>query len=205
MVERTLPRLVLGGNPAPPPVEAASPAGAEGRADPAAPGLAYLLSPAGDESHTGQQPGVEEAAGQQFAASQHLAAGKQLAADDGLLSEYLLAIGQVDEAWRGELRILLRAIIREGQRFARTPEGARWKAFLSDSPLIRNGWLAWNASGLDYLLRTEDDAEFTPSELWQQITTRLATLEIEPFLTRLMQDLTYQAWREREVARPGGT
>lgn len=199
MVEQTLPRLVLGGNPAPPAAEAPSPAGAQGRADPSASGLAHLLSPAGDASHTGQQPDLEETAGQR------LAAGEQSAADDGLLNEYLLAIGQVDEAWRGELRILLRAIIREGQRFARTSEGARWKAFLSDSPLIRNGWLAWNASGLDYVLRTEDDAEFTPSELWQQITTRLATLEVEPFLTRLMQDLTYQAWREREVARPKGT
>lgn len=114
----------------------------------------------------------------------------------GPLGEYLAAIRQVDEAWRGELHTLLRAIVREGKRFARTPEGARWKAFLVDSPLVRNGRLVWSVSGLDFLLRSDDDTELTPSELWQQITTRLAGLEVEPFLTRLMQDVTYDAMRE---------
>lgn len=113
------------------------------------------------------------------------------------LREYLRAIRQVDEAWRGELPVLLRAIIREGRRFAGTPEGARWKAFLADSPLVRNGWLVWSVSGLDFLVRSEDESELTPSDLWQQITTRLAGLDVEPFLEMLMQDLTYDAVRER--------
>lgn len=117
----------------------------------------------------------------------------QLDLGGDLLGEYLSAIRHVDEAWRGELRTLLRAIIREGQRFARTPEGLRWKAFLADSPLIRNGWLVWNISGLDFLLQSDDDSEFTPSELWQQITIQLAELDVEPYLTRLMKDLTYYA------------
>jgi hypothetical protein len=125
----------------------------------------------------------------------------QLVPDGESLSEYLAAMRQVDEAWRGELRVLLRAVIREGKRFARTPEGARWKEFLASSRLVRNGWLVWNVSGLDFLLRSDDDSELTPSELWQQITTRLTALDVEPLLTRLMQDLTYRTVQDRDRER----
>lgn len=125
----------------------------------------------------------------------------ELVPDGDPLSEYLAAMKQVDEAWRGELCVLLRAVIREGRRFARTPEGARWKEFLASSRLIRNGWLVWNVSGLDFLLRSDDESELTPSELWQQITTRLTALDVEPLLMQLMQDLTYRAGQERDRER----
>jgi hypothetical protein len=111
--------------------------------------------------------------------------------DGNPFARYLVSLRQSEEFWQREVRVLLAAIIREGRRFALTPEGARWKAFLADSTLVRNGWLAWNASGLDFLLRSEDETEFTPSQLWQQITAGLAALEVEPFLTRLTEDLSY--------------
>lgn len=115
----------------------------------------------------------------------------RLVIEDDPLTTYLQAIKRLDLAYGGDLRTLLRAIIREGERFARTPEGMHWKALLANSPIVRNGWLVWNVSGLEFLLKNDDADQPTPSELWHHITTQLAEMNVEPYLTRLMQDLRF--------------
>ena len=121
------------------------------------------------------------------------------------LGDYLSALRRIDAVRNRDLRGLIAAVIREGRRFVATPAGERWQALLADSPLIRNGWLVWNISGLDFLLNSTDEDELTPSDLWQQITRQLAGLEVEPYLTRLMQDVARYEVQQRHCHGSGSS
>jgi hypothetical protein len=48
------------------------------------------------------------------------------------------------------------AFVAEGRRFARTPEGRRWRAALADSEFVRRGRALWEGSLLNWL---EDNPE----------------------------------------------
>lgn len=59
------------------------------------------------------------------------------------------------------------ALVAEGRRFARTPEGSRWHAALADSELVRRGRSLWEGSLLNLL---EDDPEaLLPSSIFDAI------------------------------------
>jgi len=48
------------------------------------------------------------------------------------------------------------ALVAEGRRFARTPEGQRWRAALASSEFVRRGRALWESSVLNLL---EDDGD----------------------------------------------
>jgi hypothetical protein len=78
---------------------------------------------------------------------------------------------------------IFRAFVAEGRAFALTPEGARWKAEIEGSELIRRGRVVWEVGTLNTL---EDDAEtIIPSKILDAVVKAAATSDLEPMLSRL--------------------
>jgi hypothetical protein len=97
----------------------------------------------------------------------------------------LLRTGQ-DMLWRNPsgARTLIQALVAEGRRFARTPEGSRLKTTLASSELAGQGRMIWQAFGLDAFLG--ETPETTPSEWLESILEALQTADLESALSILM-------------------
>lgn len=77
----------------------------------------------------------------------------------------------------------LRALVREGRRFAGTEEGQAWKTRLAGSPLVRRGQTLWDGSALD-LFDPQDDA-VVPSAYVDAVLSALVGSDLQTLLARL--------------------
>jgi hypothetical protein len=82
--------------------------------------------------------------------------------------------------------IAVQACVAEGRRFARTPEGARWKDTLSRSELMGRGRLIWKAYGLDVLL--EGAPELVSSDWLDSFVAQIGSADLEALLAALMAE-----------------
>lgn len=100
---------------------------------------------------------------------------------EALLTEIQLAIVAHPIA----AQALFRALVAEGRAFATTPEGQRWAALLTDSPLVQRGRMVWDVTTLRML---DDDPEtVVPSTLVDAFVRTTAIATLEPFLSRLFE------------------
>ena len=88
-----------------------------------------------------------------------------------------------------------RALVAEGRRFARTPEGRRWKERLASSTLVRRGHMLWEGSALDVLEERTDTV--LPSALLDAIVGAIGSAELPELLARLFGEGTADANRGR--------
>lgn len=76
------------------------------------------------------------------------------------------------------------ALVREGRRFGATEEGARWRAALADSELVRRGRTLWESSLLNML---EDDPDaILPSGLFDAVTRAFSRGELGDLVQTLL-------------------
>ena len=74
-------------------------------------------------------------------------------------------------------RGLLRALLAEGRRFARTPPGARWRHVLGQSSLAREGRALWDAAGTDLFLTGADRGPGSPRAMADDILALLDAVD----------------------------
>lgn len=79
---------------------------------------------------------------------------------------------------------LFSALVREGRAYAETPEGARTKAALARSPLMKRGRTAWEVLTLNILRETPDSA--LPSALLDAFTRLLEERGVEARLNDIL-------------------
>jgi hypothetical protein len=77
---------------------------------------------------------------------------------------------------------IAQACVAEGRRFARTPEGARWKDTLSRSELMQRGRLIWQAYGLDALANGEPELDWLGL-----LVAQFASADLEALLAALTE------------------
>ena len=78
---------------------------------------------------------------------------------------------------------LFRALVAEGRRYARTPEGARWREALRGSELVQRARVVWEVGTLNVL--EEDPEVVVPSRVLDAIARAAARDDLEPLLSRL--------------------
>lgn len=79
---------------------------------------------------------------------------------------------------------LVRALVAEGRRFAKTEEGRAWQEQLAGSDLIKKGHLIWQAYGLDTLAPEASGA--LPSKWLEMLIAAIGEAEVEEVLASLM-------------------
>jgi len=82
-----------------------------------------------------------------------------------------------DRLQRALVRGLLRALLAEGRRFARTPAGARWRHVLGQSSLAREGRALWDAAGTDLFLTGADRGPGSPRAMADDILALLDAVD----------------------------
>lgn len=103
---------------------------------------------------------------------------------DGI-GAWLGFIAEQGESTRATLRSLVRSLIDEGCRYAATPEGARWKALLAQSPAVERGWLLWNHANADFYLRNAEPLPDSPGALFGAVLRELADTDLATLLGEL--------------------
>lgn len=80
---------------------------------------------------------------------------------------------------------LFQALMAEGRRYARTPEGAAWARRLERSELVERTRIVWDVITLRVL---EDDPDVVlPSALLDVLVQVAGRNDLEPFLSRLFE------------------
>jgi hypothetical protein len=80
----------------------------------------------------------------------------------------------------------IRALVAEGRRFARTPDGRRWAARLAGSELVRRGRAAWEGSALGMFEETSDT--MLPSSLVDAIVSVLARVDPSGLMRGVLEE-----------------
>jgi hypothetical protein len=75
------------------------------------------------------------------------------------LDEFYVLPYRISREGRRAARLVLRAVIDEGRRFAATPEGQEVAHGRAGSRLLKNGKVLWTMAGMDELLVEEPDVE----------------------------------------------
>jgi hypothetical protein len=78
------------------------------------------------------------------------------------------------------------ALVREGRRYAETPEGAAWKERLAGSDLVAKGRVVWEV--LTQSAFTEDQDTVLPSVLLDAFSRSTAQSMLEPFLSLIFEE-----------------
>jgi hypothetical protein len=78
------------------------------------------------------------------------------------------------------------ALVREGRRYAETPEGAAWKQRLAGSDLVARGRVVWEV--LTQSAFTEDADTTLPSVLLDAFSRSTAVSMLEPFLSLIFEE-----------------
>jgi plasmid stabilization system protein ParE len=74
------------------------------------------------------------------------------------------------------------ALVAEGRRFARTPEGQRWRASLRGSELVRGGQAIWEGTALSFL--AEDPSVVLPSRFVEAVVQAASQGDLHDLLMR---------------------
>lgn len=82
------------------------------------------------------------------------------------------------------LSAILQAVVAEGYRFAKTPEGQHWKESLTRSELMLRGRLIWDSYGFSSLMDTAP--ALLPSDWLELIVSGLMNTDLEATLTQLI-------------------
>jgi hypothetical protein len=75
------------------------------------------------------------------------------------------------------------ALVAEGRRFSRTPEGAEWAEALAGSDLVRKGRRVWDAVAMNML--EEDPDTIIPSAYLEALLSAARSADLEGLLGRL--------------------
>lgn len=78
----------------------------------------------------------------------------------------------------------LRALVREGRRYAATPEGEAWRARLAGSELVRRGTAIWELGTLGALDAESDQP--LPTQLIDAFARAAARLDLEEALAHAL-------------------
>lgn len=81
---------------------------------------------------------------------------------------------------------VIRALVAEGRRFARTPEGRQWALRLAGSELVRRGRAAWEGSALGMFEETSDT--MLPSSLVDAIVSALARADLTALMRGVLDE-----------------
>jgi hypothetical protein len=98
------------------------------------------------------------------------------------------------------------ALVAEGRRFARIPEGRQWRSALADSELVRRGRMLWYMSGFDDLVSESQEPDAVLSDWLALVADALMRTNLEALLSRrLRREDTNGAARRAQPARwPAG-
>jgi hypothetical protein len=81
-------------------------------------------------------------------------------------------------------RAAFRAVAAEGRRFAETEEGARWKARLAGSELIRRGRSVWEVATLGMV---DETTRVLPTQFVDMLSYAAGLADLEPVLARAVE------------------
>ena len=98
--------------------------------------------------------------------------GLMLRADDDPLQRALAALVRVLVHHPVAAQAAFTALIAEGRRFGRTPEGQSWKTALAGSELVRRGRARWESSALNFLV--DDVVRVIPAAIFDALVRALS-------------------------------